>query len=288
MATIAAIELAGARPVLADIDPQRHTLDPGRAAAAVTPRTRALLPVHLYGCPAEMDPLLELARAHDLALIEDCAQAHGARYRGRPVGSLGRAGAFSFYPTKNLGAYGDGGAIVTDDPALAARLRSLRQYGWDPERTSQVKGLNSRLDELQAAVLRVKLRHLEARNVRRRELAALYRSLLSESGIGLPPTPLDSQPAYYLFVVRHRERDALRAHLARQGIQTMVHYPLPPHLQPAYADLGYGQGDLPEAERASREILSLPLFPEMPEEAVRTVSRAVLGFPGLGRARSAP
>jgi dTDP-4-amino-4,6-dideoxygalactose transaminase len=276
--TLAAIELAGGRPVLVDIDPQRLTLDPGRVEAAVTRRTRALLPVHLYGCPADLAPLVEIARARRLVLVEDCAQAHGARYRGQPAGTWGQAGAFSFYPTKNLGACGDGGAVVCGDPGLAARLRSLREYGWDSNRLSQMPGVNSRLDELQAAILRVKLRRLPAWNARRRELAGLYCSLLQGSSLQLPLSPEDSEAVHHLFVVRHPERDALGAFLAARGIQTMIHYPVPPHLQPAYADLGYRRGDLPEAERAAAQVLSLPLIPQMPEQADRAVCRAALEF----------
>jgi dTDP-4-amino-4,6-dideoxygalactose transaminase len=280
VATVAAIEMAGARPVLVDIDPLSYTLDPARVVASVTPRTRAVLPVHLYGCPADLSPLLEIARANQLFVVEDCAQAHGARYCGKHVGIWGQIGAFSFYPTKNLGAYGDGGAIVTEDAGLAERVRLLRQYGWGPDRVSEQKGINSRLDELQAAILRAKLPDLDASNVRRRELAWLYRSFLDGSGTGLPSIPAEAEPVYHLFVIRHAQRDALRLFLASRGIETHVHYPVPVHLQKAYLELGYRQGDLPETERASREVLSLPLYPEMTNEMVEQVSLAVLDFPG--------
>ncbi len=278
IATIVAIELAGARPVLVDIDPTRYTLDPGLVAESVTPRTRCLLPVHLYGCPAELSPLLDTAKLHNLFMVEDCAQAHGALYRDKPVGSIGRIGAFSFYPTKNLGAWGDGGALVTNDTALADRVRRLRQYGWDSQRVSTEKGMNSRLDEIQAAILRVKLRHLGAWNARRVEWAGLYRAALSGSEVGLPPAPADCAPVHHLFVIRTEKRDALRSFLASRGIQTRIHYPVPVHLQPAYANLGYYPGSFPETERLSREALSLPLYPEMTDEMVGMVCQAVLDF----------
>jgi len=280
VATVAAIEMAGARPVLVDIDPRTQTLDPTRVAACLTPRTRAVVPVHLHGYPADIFPLLEIARAHQLNVVEDCAQAHGARYRGRHVGTWGHIGAFSFYPTKNLGAYGDGGAILTEDTELAERVRKLRQYGWGPDRVSERKGFNSCLDELQAAILRVKLTYLDAWNSRRRELATSYRTLLAGSGVGLPPLPAECEPVYHHFVIRHEQRDALSRFLANQGIETRVHYSVPIHLQPAYVDLGYQKGDLPGAERASREVLSLPLYPEMTDEMVERISRAILAFPG--------
>jgi dTDP-4-amino-4,6-dideoxygalactose transaminase len=278
IATLAAIELAGGRPVLVDIDPLRYTLDPGLVTSAITPRCRCLLPVHLYGCPAELTPLLETAHTHNLSVVEDCAQAHGARYLGKHVGTFGRIGAFSFYPTKNLGAYGDGGALITNDPAAAEHVRRLRQYGWDQQRLSTEKGLNSRLDELQAAVLRVKLKHLDAWNARRAELAGLYRSALAGSGVRLPPIPADCAIVNHLFVIRSKKRDALQSFLAGRGIQTLVHYPVPAHVQPAYVTLGYHKGSFPETERLSQEALSLPLYPEMTDEMVGIVCQALLDF----------
>ncbi|MBC7227095.1 MAG: DegT/DnrJ/EryC1/StrS family aminotransferase [Thermoflexales bacterium] len=278
VATVAAVELAGARPVLVDVDPRRYTMDPAKVEERITPRTRAVLPVHLYGCPADLAPLLEIARRHGLFLIEDCAQAHGARYRGRPVGSWGDVAAFSFYPTKNLGAFGDGGAVVTNDPALAERVRLLREYGWAQRYVSHIRGTNSRLDELQAAVLRVKLRHLESWNERRRQIAALYAEYLTElagQGLVLPGEPEDSWHVYHLYVVRHPRRDALQAFLRERGIGTLVHYPVPVHLQPAYADLGYPAGSLPVSETLAREVLSLPMYPELTDEEVRQVAEAV-------------
>jgi dTDP-4-amino-4,6-dideoxygalactose transaminase len=278
VATVAAVELTGARPVLVDIDPLRYTLDPEKVAAAITPRTRALLPVHLYGLPADLDPLLELARLHGLCLVEDCAQAHGAFYKGRKAGSWGDLAAFSFYPTKNLGAYGDSGAVVTNDPRLAKQVRLLRQYGWESPQVSLVKGLNSRLDDLQAAVLRVKLKHLDDWNARRRILAGRYNTLLAHSGMVLPLEPAGVTPVYHLYVVRHPRRDGLQAYLRQHAIQSLVHYPFPVHLQPAYTDLGYRAGDLPRSEEAAAQVLSLPLYPEMPDSAVDTVSTAVLDY----------
>lgn len=278
VATVAAVEMAGARPVLVDIDPQRYSLDPALLEAAITPRTRAILPVHLYGCPADLAPILAIARAHKLSVIEDCAQAHGARYQSKRVGAWGDLAAFSFYPTKNLGAYGDGGALLTNDAALAERLRSLRQYGWAERYVSQVKGVNSRLDDLQAATLRVKLRHLDKWNGMRQRLASAYNGALSGSGLVLPCRPADSEPVYHQYVIRHPQRDKLRAFLADRHIQTLVHYPLPVHLQPAYRDLGYAEGSLPHTEQAARQVLSLPIYPEMSDEAAQSVSSAITEF----------
>lgn len=283
VATVAAIEMAGARPILVDIDPQRYTLHPAQVEAALTSRTRVILPVHLYGCPADLSPLLEIARLHGLTLIEDCAQAHGASYHSKMVGAWGELGAFSFYPTKNLGAYGDAGAILTSRADLAEKLRKIRQYGWGAQQISEQKGINSRLDEIQAAILRVKLPHLAAWNARRRELASLYHSRLARTRLVLPPIPQDSDPVFHLYVIRHPQRDALQAYLAGRGMQTLVHYPVPIHLQPAYADLGYRRGSLPEAETASREVLSLPLYPELSAETVEEICRAILDFDAQAR-----
>ncbi len=276
VATVAAIDLTGARPALVDIDPTRFTLDPAKLESALSPRTRAILPVHLYGCPADLEPILAFAREHQLFVIEDCAQAHGARYRGKPVGSWGHLAAFSFYPTKNLGAYGDGGAVLTDDPALAEKVCRLRQYGWNENRLSLQKGLNTRLDELQAAILRVKLRHLDAWNDRRREIAAIYRALLADTGLVLPSEPPEAQHVYHQFVIRHPRRDALREFLAERGIQTQVHYPLPAHLQPAYRDLV--PGNLPATEGISAEILSLPIYPELDADSVEYICGGLKKF----------
>ncbi|MEW6240213.1 MAG: DegT/DnrJ/EryC1/StrS family aminotransferase [Chloroflexota bacterium] len=275
VATVAAIEMTGTRPVLVDIELSRFTLDPERVAPAITSRTRAIVPVHLYGCPADLDPILQLARRHNLSVIEDCAQAHGALYRGQKAGTWGHIAAFSFYPTKNLGADGDGGAVVTNDPALAERVRLLRQYGWRERFVSILKGINSRLDEMQAAILRVKLRHLDRWNARRRELARLYDELLADTGLTLPAQPKDAVHVYHQYVIRHPQRERLKAFLKENGVQTIVHYPVPVHLQPAYHDLGYSLGSLPSSELAAAQVLSLPVYPEMDEEAISRVSRLI-------------
>ncbi|GAB1470132.1 DegT/DnrJ/EryC1/StrS family aminotransferase [Chloroflexota bacterium] len=279
VATIAAIEQTGASPVLVDIDPARYTLDPAKILPALTTRTRAIIAVHLYGCPADMTPILEIAREKKLHVIEDASQAHGALIAGRRVGSVGDIAAFSFYPTKNIGAFGDAGAVVTNNSQLAERVKLLRQYGWKERYVSLLKGINSRLDELQAGILRVKLRHSDEWNQRRRQLANVYIHLLAEArDVTLPLQPADVEPVYHQFVIRHPRRDALRAHLTQQGIQTLVHYPQPVHLQPAYANLGLGRGSLPQSERAADEIVSLPIYPEMSEEQVRRVAQAICSF----------
>ena len=278
VATVAAIEQSGACPVFVDVDFAARTLDPHKLEAALTPRTRAILPVHLYGAPADLDPILALARARGVRVVEDCAQAVGALYRGLRLGSLGDLGCCSFYPTKNLGAYGDGGFITTTDDALADRLRLLRTYGWRERDKSVIKGLNSRLDELQAAVLRVKLRHLDAWTARRRQLAARYSAALSGSGVNLPFEKSGLQPVYHLYVIATPERDALRAHLKERGIETLVHYPVPIHLQEAYAGMGCAAGSFPNAECLARQILSLPLYPEMDDDTVDTVAAVIRDY----------
>ena len=280
VATVAAIELAGATPRLVDIDAATYTLDPAQLAAAITPRTRAVVPVHLYGAPADMDAVLAVAHAHGLLIVEDCAQAHGARYRGRMVGALGDAAAFSFYPTKNLGALGDGGAVATNRPEVAERLRLLRQYGWRERYVSDVTGYNSRLDELQAAILRVRLRHLDAENTARRRLAARYDAALAGLPITLPTARADDRAVYHLYVIRTAARDALAAHLRARGIGTGVHYPVPVHRQPAYAHLGCGPGSLPATEAAAAEVLSLPMYPDLLPTAVDTIAAAIRDYYG--------
>lgn len=277
VATVAAVELAGARPVFADIRPDTFTLDPDAVAAALTPRTRAIVPVHLYGQTAELDTLAELAERHGLGLIEDCAQAHGARSQGRLAGTVGHIAAFSFYPTKNLGAAGDGGLVASRQPELIERVRSLRQYGWRERYVSQEAGLNSRLDELQAALLRVRLRRLDAWNRQRQALAARYDELLAGSAVQTPLVTPGNQHVYHLYVVRSPQRDALQSHLARCGIATAIHYPVPVHQQPAYRRLAPPRG-LPETERAAAEILSLPLYPQMPLEHVERVAQCIRAF----------
>lgn len=291
VATAAAIESSGARPVLVDIDPVSYTLDPAGLEAGLTTRTRAIVPVHLYGHPAPMTPILDFARRHGLAVVEDVAQAHGARYRGQMCGTMGQIAAFSFYPTKNVGAYGDGGAVVTEDAGLAERVRLLRQYGWSPSQryVSQIRGTNSRLDELQAAILRVKLRHVDEGNERRRRLAALYRDELGDTAeITLPAELPWGSHVYHLYVIRAQGRDQLRAYLQDHGISTQIHYPQAVHRQPAYADLGFAAGSLPETERACAEILSLPLYPELPLEDVRRVGTVIREFYRRGTMRPPP
>jgi dTDP-4-amino-4,6-dideoxygalactose transaminase len=266
----------GARPVFVDVDERSYNLDPARLEAAITPRTRAIMPVHLYGRMAEMDAIMAVAGRYDLPVVEDCAQAHGAALGGRRAGAIGRCGCFSFYPTKNLGALGDGGAVVTDDGALADRLRRLRQYGWERKYYStEPGGINSRLDELQAALLAVKLPHLPAWNTRRRQIAARYDALLAGCGLTLPdPGPVGAH-VYHLYVVRHPERDRLQAALRERGIATDIHYPLPAHLQPIYAGKFAAAGSLPITERLAREVLSLPMFPELSDTEVKAIAAAV-------------
>lgn len=277
VATVAAIELAGLVPVLVDIDPRSYTLDPAHLASALTPRTRALIPVHLYGQCADLAPILDFARAHGLRVIEDCAQAHGAEYRGRKAGTYGDLACFSFYPTKNLGALGDGGLVATADSALAERVRLLQVYGWRERYVSEIPGLNSRLDELQAALLRVKLRYLDAENARRRALAARYTAGLAgipADALSLPQALDHGRHVYHLYVVRSPRRDDLMAWLRARDIGTAIHYPVPVHLQPAYERLGH-RGSLPETERAAHEILSLPMYPELTDEEVDAVTAAI-------------
>lgn len=273
IATWLAVTQAGATPVPVDPDARTHNIDPQRIAAAITPRTRAILPVHLYGQPADMDPILEIADRHGLRVVEDAAQAHGARYQGRRAGSLGDAAGFSFYPGKNLGALGDGGAITTSDDALAARLRQLRNYGSSIKYRHEVAGFNSRLDELQAAVLRAKLPYLDAENSARRACAAEYLRALQGAPLGLPQVLPGAEPVWHLFVVCSTRRDALQAGLRERGIGTLVHYPLACHRQGAYA--GQAWPPLPLAERLQHEVLSLPIAPYLQAHDVRSVADAV-------------
>jgi len=274
-----AVSMAGATPVFADIDLQRYTLDPAAFEAAITPRTAAVLPVHLYGCPADMSPLVEIARRHGLFVLEDAAQAHGARYRELRVGGLGDAAAFSFYPSKNLGAYGDAGAVVTNDTALADKVRKLRHGGQQRTYEHELLGTNSRLDEIQAAILRVKLGHLDAWNRRRRALAARYTSgLCCDENLVLPITPEDVESVYHLYVVRTPLRHALRDYLEGAGVSAGIHYPKAVHQQPAYASLGYEPGASPNAEKAAAEVLSLPIFPQLTSREVDQVVRLTRFF----------
>ncbi|MDW8269626.1 MAG: DegT/DnrJ/EryC1/StrS family aminotransferase [Anaerolineae bacterium] len=289
VATVAAIERRGATPVLVDIDPTTYTMDPNRLEEAIrsvrrspsstVPRPAAIIPVHLYGHPADMTAILTIARRYDLVVIEDGAQAHGATWRGRRVGAWGHLAAFSFYPTKNLAALGDGGAVVTDDAGLAERVRLLRQYGWRQRYVSELPGVNSRLDELQAAVLRVKLRHLDRENERRRQIAAAYTRLLADSGLGLPVCRPEAEPVYHQYVVRTPLREALQARLTAAGIGTLVHYPQAVHQQPAYAGRLPLGGPLSHSETAAAQVLSLPMYPELTDEAVRCVAEVIVGRP---------
>lgn len=278
VATVVAIEMCGATPVLVDIDLDTYTLSPDSLESAITPRTKAIIPVHLYGCPADMGPILEIARRHGVFVIEDCAQAHGAMYQGKRVGSIGDLAAFSFYPTKNLGAIGDGGFVATDDPNLAERVILMRQYGWREKYVSEIPGWNSRLDELQAAILLVKLRFLKKANQRRRLLAKTYNHLLVHTPVVIPVERHGDYHVYHQYVIRHQQRNELRAFLAKRSISTLVHYPVPIHLQPAYKGRLGDVGSFPASEQAAREVLSLPLYPELREDDVTTVAQAIIDF----------
>ena len=275
IATWLAVSQCGAIPVPVEPDPATHNIDPQRIEAAITPRTKVILPVHLYGQPADMDAILSIARRHGLRVLEDAAQAHGARYKGQRIGAHGDAVAWSFYPGKNLGALGDGGAITTNDDALADRLRVLRNYGSRVKYVNEVQGWNSRLDPLQAAVLRVKLAHLDAWNDRRSDIAALYLRELAGTDIGLPQVPAWADPAWHLFVVRHPRRDDLQRRLGDAGIGTLIHYPIPPHRQQAYAGLGLGDHAYPIASRLAAEVLSLPMGPHLSVAQAQQVVAAV-------------
>ncbi|MES1185497.1 MAG: DegT/DnrJ/EryC1/StrS family aminotransferase [Myxococcales bacterium] len=278
VATVSAIELAGATPVFADIDPKYFTLDPALVERAISPATKAIIAVHLYGQPVDLTAFSELARRRGLKLIEDCAQAHGALHQGRKVGSVGDIAAFSCYPTKNLGAIGDGGMIVTNDDALATRCRLLREYGWAERYVSHISGFNSRLDELQAAILRVKLPALDADNQKRRDIAARYDAELRGLPIELPSRRPETEHVFHLYVLRAKNRDRLQEHLKAAGVGALIHYPVPIHLQKAYLGKVRGGESLPETERAAREVLSLPMYPELSEAEVGSVIQALRSF----------
>jgi len=294
VATVAAVEMCGATPVLVDINPADFTMDPQRLEETVgrtlaewdhagrtnsaAPVRGAVIPVHLYGQPADTAAILAIARRYDLALVEDCAQSHGATDNGQMTGAIGDIAAFSFYPTKNLGALGDGGAVVTSDARLAKRVRLLREYGWRERYVSDIPGVNSRLDEIQAAILRVKLRHLDAENARRGSIAAEYDRLLAGSGLALPQARPGAMHVYHQYVVRAAHRDGLQSHLRTLGIGALIHYPVPVHLQPAYAGRLPGADTLPVTEAAARQVLSLPMFPELCDEQVRITVAAVAGW----------
>ena len=271
IATWLAVSQCGAIPVPVEPDPSTHNIDPGLIERAITSRTKVVLPVHLYGQPADLDPILEIAHRRGLKVLEDGAQAHGARYKGQRLGAHGDIVAWSFYPGKNLGAMGDGGAITTNDPQLADHIRVLRNYGSRVKYINEELGYNSRLDPLQAAILRVKLAHLDNWNDRRKAIATRYLDGLAGSGLVLPYVPKWAEPVWHLFVVRHQHRNTFHEQLAEAGIGTLIHYPVPPHLQQAYADLGLKRGSLPISEAIHREVLSLPIGPHLQEQQVEQI-----------------
>jgi len=275
IASALAISYTGATPVLVDVDPQTYTIDVPVLESAITDRTRVIIPVHLYGQPADMDPILEISQHYGLAVIEDACQAHGARYKGRRVGSLGHAAAFSFYPTKNLGACGDGGMVVSNDEGVASSIRMMRNYGQREKYHHVLRGYNHRLDTLQAAVLRVKLKHLDAWNAARRQHAQAYGELLAHSPVVLPTEADYAESIYHLYVIRAKDRDGLRSHLHEKGISTGIHYPVPIHLQEAYRDLGYDKGSFPITEEYAEQILSLPMYAELTPNLIDHVAEAI-------------
>jgi len=278
IATWLAVSNAGATVVPIEPDEKTYNMDPRRIAAATSARTKAVLPVHLYGQPSRMDAINDVAREYGLKVIEDAAQAHGSRYCDRRAGSLGHAAGWSFYPTKNMGGYGDGGAVTTDDDDLAERIRRLRNYGSTTKNYNEEKGINSRLDELHAALLRVRLRHLDEWNVRRDGIAAIYLTELKDTNITLPGVADGADPAWHLFVIRSRQRDALQAHLKQAGVNALVHYPVPPHLQDAYREMGHEAGSFPITEAIHNEVLSLPMGPHLSEADAAHVIEAVSSF----------
>lgn len=278
VATSWAISYVGAKPVYVDIEDKTFNLDPKLVEKAITPRTKAVLPVHLYGLPFDIDPLLEICRKHNLPLVEDAAQAHGAKYKGRLIGTFGAMSCFSFYPGKNLGAYGEGGALVTNNAAFAARARALREHGSAKRYYHDEIGFNYRMEGIQGAVLGIKLKHLDSWTQGRRRVALRYHELLSSTPLQLPSEPEGVQSAWHLYVVRHPKRDELKKHLEANHIGCALHYPLPLHLQKAYAHLGHKPGDFPVAEKAARECLSLPIYPEMTDAQVKRVAEVVQGF----------
>jgi dTDP-4-amino-4,6-dideoxygalactose transaminase len=278
IATALAISYTGAKPVLVDVDPLTYNMDSQCLEEAITERTKAVIPVHLYGQAADLDPILELARSRHLVVIEDACQAHGATYKGKRVGSMGDAAAFSFYPAKNLGAFGDGGAVVTNDERIAQAVRMLRNYGQSKKYIHDLRGYNRRLDTLQAAVLLAKLKYLDQWNAARREHAQMYRQQLAGTQVITPVAADYGDPVWHLYVIRAQDRDGLRKHLTERGISTGIHYPVPIHLQQAYADLGYGPGSFPVTERASDQVLSLPMYAELTPEQIASVAEAIKEF----------
>jgi dTDP-4-amino-4,6-dideoxygalactose transaminase len=286
VATVSAICYTGARPVFVDIDPVSFTMDPARVEAAITPRTKAILPVHLYGQMADMDPILEVARRHGLAVIEDACQAHGAYYKGRRAGSIGDLACFSFYPGKNLGACGEGGIVLTSNPTYERTVRLLRDWGAEHKYHHVLKGFNYRMEGLQGAILRVKLRHLDAWTDARRAWAAQYDALLAGGPVHAPREAPYGRHVYHVYAVRTPDRTQLQASLDAAGIQWNLHYPVPVHLQPAHADLGYKRGDFPHSESAAHEVLSLPMYPELGADAVARVAAVVCNTPVAAAAHS--
>ncbi len=280
VATVAAVHYCGARPILVDIDPRYFNLDPNRVEAAITKRTKAILPVHLYGQPADMDPILDIARRHKLLVIEDACQAHGAEYKGRRAGSLGDMGCFSFYPGKNLGAYGEGGMVVTNDAEYARTIRMLRDWGAEKKYQHELKGYNYRMEGIQGAVLRVKMRYVEAWTQARRANAALYDRLFAGSGVPTPQVMPNARHVYHIYAIRSKQRKAWMEALQAQGIHTGIHYPIPVHLLPAYSDLGYKGGDFPHSEQAANEVLSLPMFAELTSGQCEDVAAALRNLVG--------
>jgi dTDP-4-amino-4,6-dideoxygalactose transaminase len=275
VATVSAIDYTGAKPVFVDIDPQTFTMDSAKLEAAITDRTKAIIPVHLYGQCADMDPILEVAKRRGLVVIEDACQAHGAEYKGRRAGSMGDMGCFSFYPGKNLGAYGEAGMVVTDNAEFARTVRMLRDWGAEKKYHHVLKGYNFRMEGIQGAVLRVKLRHLESWTEARRAAAAHYDRLFAGSGVSTPKAMAHNRHVYHIYAIRTAARQAWQDALLAQGIQTGIHYPTPVHLLPAFTDLGYQAGQFPHSERAAREVLSLPMFPELTAGQCEEVARAV-------------
>lgn len=278
VATVAAVLYTGATPVFVDVDPVTYTMDTSKVEAAITPKTKALLPVHLYGNPADMDALIGIARRHNLVVIEDAAQAHAAEYKGRRCGSIGDLGCFSFYPGKNLGAYGEGGLVTTNNPEYARTIRMLRDWGAEKKYEHVMKGFNYRMEAIQGAILRIKLTHLDRWTDARRAHAAAYRSVLPEDTLTLPTEQAESRHVYHVYAVLTEQRHEMMASLNAQGIQTGIHYPYPVHLLPGYSDLGYGPGDFPVSERIASRELSLPMFPEMTEAQIMAVAAAVSEF----------
>jgi len=278
IASALAISHVGATPILVDVDPSTYTVDVSDVERAITPRTKAVIPVHLYGHPADMDPIRQLANKHGLVIIEDACQAHGTRYKGKRSGSLGNAAAFSFYPGKNLGAYGDGGMVVTNDLGVARRLEMLRNYGQKEKYQHLFRGYNRRLDTLQAAVLRVKLKYLEEWNVARRRNAALYRKFLDGCNVLLPSEVGGAESVWHLYVIRTLQRDALKEHLISRGINASIHYPIPIHLQAAYRDLGHKRGDFQVTESCAQQVLSLPMYAEITQDQIEFVAKTIRDF----------